>query len=172
MDNPYSYESKSSSGGSSEITTVSNSSLGSSYNGQYASLINKYAKQYNVPAALIAGIIKQESNFNPNAQSGVGATGLMQLMPATARGLGVSNSRDPEQNIMGGAKYISQMLKMFGGDLEKALRAYNAGPGNVQNGKAYQFKETNDYVKKVMANYNAFKKSGVITLILAVLVKL
>lgn len=162
MEDPYKYsEYDSGSSGPSGGSVNYSSSGGSSYNGSYASIINSTAKKYGVDPALIAGIIKQESNFNPNAKSHVGATGLMQLMPATARSLGVKNSSDPTQNIEGGTKYIAQMLKQFGGDLEKALRAYNAGPGNVLNGKAYQFKETNDYVRKVTANYNNYKKNGV-----------
>ncbi|MGG0308458.1 transglycosylase SLT domain-containing protein [Priestia megaterium] len=131
-----------------------------SFSGKYANIINEAAAKYGVPPALVAGIIKQESQFNPNARSGVGATGLMQLMPATSRSMGVKNPYDPYQNIMGGTKYISQMLKKYNGDIETALRAYNAGPGNVANGKAYKFKETNDYVKKVTANYQSYGGSG------------
>ncbi|TPF17924.1 transglycosylase SLT domain-containing protein [Priestia megaterium] len=131
-----------------------------SFSGKYANIINEAAAKYGVPPALVAGIIKQESQFNPNARSGVGATGLMQLMPATARSMGVKNAYDPYQNIMGGTKYISQMLKKYNGNIETALRAYNAGPGNVANGKAYKFKETNDYVRKVTANFKAYGGSG------------
>lgn len=138
------------------------SSSKSGYNGQYASTINKYAKKYNVNRNLIAAIIKQESGFNKNAKSPAGARGLMQLMPATAKELGVTNSYNADQNIKGGTKYISNLLKKYGGDVEKALRGYNAGMGNVANGKAYKFKETNKYVKKVFDNYNKYlKKAGV-----------
>jgi phage-related minor tail protein/SLT domain-containing protein len=134
---------------------------GGNYKGQFSSIINAAGKKYGVSPALIAGIIQQESKFNPNARSPVGATGLMQLMPATARGMGVKNPRDPYQNIMGGTRYIKEMLNMFNGNLDKALRGYNAGPGNVLNGRAYKLKETNNYVRIVKANYNRFKKSGI-----------
>ncbi|WP_425203978.1 transglycosylase SLT domain-containing protein [Priestia megaterium] len=129
---------------------------GGSWNGQYKDIIKAKAAKYGVSPALIAGIIQQESVWNPNARSPVGATGLMQLMPATARSMGVRNPRNPEQNIDGGTKYIKQMLNMFKGNLDKALRGYNAGPGNVLNGRAYKLKETNDYVRKVTANIRRF----------------
>lgn len=138
-------------------SSSSYSASGGSYSGKYANVINQAASKYNVPAALIAAVIKQESNFNPNARSSVGATGLMQLMPATARGLGVKNSKDPYQNVMGGTKYLKQMLDKFG-SIEKALAAYNAGPGNVTKyGGVPPIKETQNYVKKVN---NYFKQMG------------
>lgn len=140
------------------ITKASNSTASLGYSGQYSSTIKKYAKQYGVNPNLIASIIKQESNFNKYATSPAGAKGLMQLMPATARGLGVKNSYDPAQNIKGGTKYISQLLKKYGGNIEKALRAYNAGSGNLA--KSYGFKETNNYVKKVTSNYNSYLKKA------------
>src|SRR5579872_508179 len=90
------------------------------------------ANKYGVDPALLAGLVKQESNFNPNAQSGVGAKGLAQLMDATAQGLGVTNSFDPTQSLDGAAKFLSGLLKEFHGDQSLALAAYNAGPGAVQ----------------------------------------
>lgn len=134
---------------------------GTNYSGKYASTIKKYAKQYGVSPALIAGIIQQESRWNPNARSPVGAGGLMQLMPATARGLGVKNVFDPEQNIRGGTKYIAQMLKTNRGNIRLALASYNAGYGNVlKYGGIPPFAETQGYVRKVMANYQNYKSKG------------
>lgn len=129
----------------------------SKYTGKYAKEINSSASKYGVDPFLIASIIKQESNFNSRAVSHAGARGLMQLMPATARGLGVKNSFNAAQNIDGGTKYIAQQLKAFGGDLNKALAAYNAGAGNVRKyGGIPPFKETQNYIKQVNRNLKAF----------------
>ena len=116
----------------------------------------KAAKKYNVDVKFLKSIAKAESNFNPNAVSHCGAVGVMQLMPATAKGLGVKNSYDPEENIMGGAKLISGLLKKYNGDKSLALAAYNAGSGNVKKyGGIPPFKETQNYVKKVLNFYNS-----------------
>ncbi|MCQ4086130.1 lytic transglycosylase domain-containing protein [Saccharibacillus sp. JS10] len=99
---------------------------------QYADMVQAASAKYGIPQSLINGIIDAESSFNPNAQSGAGAKGLMQLMDGTAAGLGVKNSFDPEQNINGGSSYIASMLIRFGGSQRLALAAYNAGPGTLQ----------------------------------------
>ncbi|MBD8035656.1 lytic transglycosylase domain-containing protein [Solibacillus sp. A46] len=132
-----------------------NNDINNFFNGaeKYQAEIAAAAKKYNIPEKLITAVMKQESNFNPSAISGAGASGLMQLMPATANYLGVKDRFDPEQNIMGGAKYLRQMLNQFDNNIETALAAYNAGPGNVKKyGGVPPFQETQNYVKKVM-NY-------------------
>lgn len=129
-----------------------------SYLGESKSLdqiFDKAAKKYGVPVNLLKAIGKQESNFNPKALSRCGAQGIMQLMPSTAKGLGVTDAFDAEQNIMAGAKYIAAKIDKYDGDVKLALAAYNAGSGNVAKyGGIPPFKETQNYVKKVMGYYN------------------
>jgi hypothetical protein len=114
--------------------------------------IDLAAQRHNMPRDLIAGVIRAESDFNPSAVSAAGARGLMQLMPETARELGVENSFDIRENIDAGTRYLKKMLHLFGDNLEKALSAYNAGPGAVQrfNGRV-PYDETRQYVARVMS---------------------
>ncbi|HHC74948.1 MAG TPA: lytic transglycosylase domain-containing protein [Thiothrix sp.] len=124
----------------------------------YIGSITKYAKKYRVDVDFIKAIIRQESCFNPKARSHVGAMGLMQLMPGTARDLKVSNAWNSDQNIRGGVKYISQQLRRFKGNKKLALAAYNAGPGKVLKHKGIPpYKETRNYVRKIMAEYERLK---------------
>lgn len=124
---------------------------------QIQAAVQSSAQKYNVSPALIMSIIKAESGFNPNAVSSAGAQGLMQLMPATARGLGVTDSFNIQQNIDGGTRYIKEKLNQFGNDPKLALAAYNAGPGSVikYNGIP-PYPETQNYVKTVIGYYNSF----------------
>ena len=114
--------------------------------------VTRYAKEYGVDEDLVRAVIKAESANNPNALSNKGAMGLMQLMPQTAKMLGVNDAWDPEQNIRGGVKYLSQLSDKFNGDIVKMLAGYNAGPNKVdQFDGVPPYAETQSYVKKIMA---------------------
>jgi soluble lytic murein transglycosylase-like protein len=137
--------------GASAAGAVPGAAIGGDVGGQFSDQINAAAQKYGVDPALLKGLIRQESNFNPNAKSPAGAAGLCQLMPGTAASLGCTNPLDPAQAIDAGAKYLSQQLKAFGGDPRKALAAYNAGPGAVQRyGGVPPYAETQNYVRAVM----------------------
>ena len=124
-------------------------------------LIRQAAQQHGVSEGLIKAVMHTESGFNIKARSPVGAQGLMQLMPATARRFNVSNAYDPQQNIFAGAKYLSWLLKRFNGDTRLAIAAYNAGEGNVDKyGGIPPFRETQDYVRRVTSRYQNLYASG------------
>ena len=124
-------------------------------------LIDKDSSQKNLDPDFVKAVVKQESGFNPNAKSHCGAMGLMQLMPATAQGLGVTNAFDAEQNIYGGTKYLKGLMDRFGNNKELALAAYNAGPNAVKKYNGIPpYKETQNYVKNVMASYGRFKDAS------------
>jgi hypothetical protein len=119
-------------------------------------IISEASQKYGVDAGLIKAVIKAESNFNPQAESHAGARGLMQLMPATARSLGVSDSFDPEQNVMAGTRFLKDMLQKYNGDVDAALAAYNWGPGNVDKRPEHLPRETRDYLARVKQLYATY----------------
>lgn len=122
-------------------------------------LISEFAKKYEIEFALIKAMIRAESGFNPNAISRKGAKGLMQLMPATALRMNVSNAFNPKENIEGGVRYFKYLLSLFNNDLRLSLAAYNAGENVVaQLGTIPPYRETVDYVRKVLNFYQSYRK--------------
>ncbi|HEU0368811.1 MAG TPA: lytic transglycosylase domain-containing protein [Candidatus Acidoferrum sp.] len=126
----------------------------------FGELIRKSAEKYGVDVDLVFSVVAAESNFNPKAVSRRNARGLMQLLPETAKRLGVRDIYDPAQNIDGGTRYLRDLLKLYEGDLALALAAYNAGPGAVQRyGRIPPYNETIAYVRAIRKTY-ALRKSG------------
>ncbi len=124
----------------------------------FRSIIQEASDLYEVEPELIQAIIMAESSYNPRAVSRRGARGLMQLMPATAKSLGVEDSFNPEHNIHGGVRYFKQLLDRFGGDTRMALAAYNAGSKKVRKYQGIPpFKATKYYIKKVFSYYKSYK---------------
>lgn len=155
------------------ITDASSANYGSSSStpSDYEPYIEAAAAKYGIDPALIKGVIHTESSFDPNAESSVGAKGLMQLMDGTARGLGVTNSFDPKQNIEGGTRFLSYLLNKYDGNVQSALAAYNAGPGRVDRsgitgGSNFDElvhllpKETQRYVSKVLNATDKYSTSN------------
>ena len=117
-------------------------------------MIQEVSDRYRVDPALVRAVIETESNWNSSAISRKGALGLMQLVPGTAQQLGVSNAFDPKQNLEGGVRYLHTLIQRYNGDLDKALAAYNAGPGAVDRaGGVPRYRETREYVQKVTDSY-------------------
>jgi hypothetical protein len=128
---------------------------------KFADLIADAAKRHDVDSALIRALIHAESGFNPRARSHKGAFGLMQLMPDTARELGVVDVAAPSQNIDGGVRYLAGLLQRFQGDVTLATAAYNAGPGSVtRHGGVPPFEETQTYVKRVKILHDRYRGQG------------
>jgi soluble lytic murein transglycosylase-like protein len=120
--------------------------------------IDLLAEEYNIDEELIRAVIQVESGWNADAVSSKGAMGLMQLMPRTAEMLGVEDAFDPERNVEGGVKYLSQLTDKYEGDVEKALAAYNAGPSRVDAAGGAPFPVTQRYVDNVMALYYRYRE--------------
>ncbi len=134
---------------------------GKQYITNYDTIIQRAAQQFGVEPHLIKSIIMAESSFDPNAISKSGAQGLMQLMPPTANDMEVHNPFDPEENIFGGTKYLSLLLKRFNQDKKLAIAAYNIGPSVVANQNSVsRIPQTRRFVEKVMKYYSEYKKQG------------
>ena len=127
----------------------------------YESTIESVARQHEVSPLLVKAVIQAESNFNPSAISHKGAVGLMQVMPSTARSMGVSDPMDPQKNIVAGVKYLKTLLILFNGDEKLAIAAYNCGPEAMKrfNNEVPPFRETRAFVDRVMNYYNQHLES-------------
>ncbi len=123
----------------------------------YGNIIKTASDRFGIPESLIQAVIKQESGFNNSAVSSKGAMGLMQLMPETANSLGVENPFNPEENILGGTRYLVDLLNQYNGNLNLALAAYNAGPNRVEN-KIPGISETKDFIDSVLRHYQRYQK--------------
>lgn len=142
------------SGQGSALTAPELSAAALANRGKIEEMIREVSARYRVDPALVRAVIETESNYNSTAISRRGALGLMQLVPQTAHQMGVSNALDPKQNLDGGVRYLHSLLERYNGDLDKALAAYNAGPGAVDRaGGVPRIRETREYVQKVTDSY-------------------
>jgi soluble lytic murein transglycosylase-like protein len=129
---------------------------------EYENIINTYADKYRVNASLVKAVIQAESGYNANAVSSKGASGLMQLMPGTARSLKVADSFNPKDNVEGGVRYLRFLLDTFRGDVSLALAAYNAGLSKVAKyGGIPPYSETRTYVNRVLSYMQTYQSSGI-----------
>ena len=132
--------------------------------GRYAAydpIIEKAARLYNLPESFIRAVMRVESDFNPKVVSHAGAMGLMQLMPRTAKSMGVRDAFDPHQNILGGSRYLRMLANRFEGDMILTIAGYNAGEGAVQKyGGIPPYKETQRYVRRVLKHYHAYRDAN------------
>jgi hypothetical protein len=136
-------------------------SMGSERYHRYDTYIKGASRRYQLPEALIRAVVHTESNYHPNAVSHAGAMGLMQLMPATAKFLGVDDPFDPRQNVYGGSKFLRLLANRFNGDMVLVLAGYHAGPRNVQKyGGVPPFETTRGYVKAVLRRYYAYERQS------------
>ncbi len=132
-------------------STLSKDPTPKSFKEEIQEAIEKAAKEFQIPSKVLNALVHTESNYNPNAVSSAGAKGLTQLMPGTAREMGVKNIFDIQENVHGGARYLRKMLDSFDQDLKLALAAYNAGPGSVKKYEGIPpYSETKKYVSKIM----------------------
>lgn len=144
-----------------EVVKVQSARGGSAVPFAIGEIIKYNSQKYRLEEGLVHAVIRAESNFNPAAVSKTGALGMMQLMPATARGLKVSDPLDPAENIRGGSSYLRQMLNEFDGNLDFALAAYNAGPNAVRrHGGIPPYEETRTYVKRVKKYLSNYRQGG------------
>jgi len=124
--------------------------------GDLARLVEEAARRHGLPPELVLAVVAVESGFRPEAVSPKGAQGLMQLMPRTAASLGVADAFDPEQNLDAGVRHLEALVRLYGGDLQRALAAYNAGQGAVlRHGGVPPYRETRAYVRRVLERYRA-----------------
>jgi soluble lytic murein transglycosylase-like protein len=119
--------------------------------GPFENIIQEASQTFDVKRDLIRAVIRAESDFNPMAESRAGAVGLMQLLPSTARDMGVTNLYDPRENILGGTQYLGMLLERYEGNMEQALAAYNWGPGNLERAPDRLPQETRAYIQRVLS---------------------